>query len=79
VALSSDEVELRRLAKGLCELVWFKVLLIEIGFALNFEMSLFCDNKVAIDISRNPIQHDRTKHIEVDTHFIKQNFDANIV
>jgi hypothetical protein len=32
---------------------------------------LFCDNKAAIDISHNHVQHDRTKHVEVDRHFIK--------
>ena len=42
-------------------------------------MKLFCDNKAAIDISHNPIQHDRTKHVEVDRHFIKQNLDAKII
>ena len=40
---------------------------------------LFCDNKVAIDISHNPIQHDRTKHVEVDKHFIKEKLDENII
>ena len=42
-------------------------------------MNLFCDNKVAIDISHNPVQHDRTKHVEVYRHFIKQNLGAMII
>ena len=42
-------------------------------------MKLFCDNKAAIDISHNPIQHDWTKHVEVDWHFIKQNLDVKII
>ena len=33
-------------------------------------MKLYCDNKAARDIAHNPIQHDRTKHVEVDRHFI---------
>ena len=41
--------------------------------------NLFCDNKAAIDISHNPIQHDRTKHVEVDRHFIKEKLDVNII
>ena len=54
-------------------------LLIEIGFAPSGEMNLLCDNKAAIDISHNPVQHDRTKHVEVHKHFIRQNLDERIV
>ncbi len=79
VALSSAEAEFRGMAKGLCELLWLKRLLTEIGFAPTSEMNLFCDNKDAIDISHNPIQHDRTKHVEVDRHFIKHNLETKIV
>ncbi|RVW71211.1 Retrovirus-related Pol polyprotein from transposon TNT 1-94 [Vitis vinifera] len=79
VALSSAEAEFRGMAKGLCELLWLRRLLTEIGFAPDSEMKLFCDNKAAIDISHNPVQHDWTKHVEVDQHFIKQNLDAKII
>ena len=37
------------------------------------------DNKAAIDISHNPVQHDRTKHIEVDRHFIREKIDSKII
>ena len=67
------------MAMGLCELLWLRRLLTEIGFAPRCEMNLSCDNKAAIDISHNPIQHDRTKHVEVDRHFIKQNLEAKII
>ena len=40
---------------------------------------LLCDNKAAISISENPVQHDRTKHVEVDRHFIKDTLEAKIV
>ena len=40
---------------------------------------LFCDNKAAISISENHVHHDRTKHVEVDRHFIKDNIEAKIV
>jgi len=79
VALSSAEAEFRGMAKGLCELLWLKRLLTELGFAPDCEMNLYCDNKAAIDISHNPVQRDRTKHVEVDRHFIKQNREAKII
>jgi hypothetical protein len=47
VALSSAEAEFRGMAKGLCELLWLRRLLTEIGFAPSCEMDLFCDNKAA--------------------------------
>ncbi|RVW37566.1 putative serine/threonine-protein kinase WNK4 [Vitis vinifera] len=67
------------MAKGLCELLWLKRLLAEIDFAPKFEMNLFCDNKAATNISHNPVQHDQTKHVEVDRHFIKYNLDTNTI
>ena len=79
VARSSAEAEFRGMAKGLCELLWLRRLLMEIGHGPNMEMNLFCDNKAAIDISQNPIQHDRTKHVEIDRHFIKQNLEEKII
>jgi hypothetical protein len=55
VARSSAEAEFRGMAKGLCELLWLRRLLMEIGYGPNMEMNLFCENKAAIDISLNPI------------------------
>ena len=77
--MSSAEAEFRGMAKGLCELLWLKRLLTEMGFAPDSVMNLFCDNKAAIDISHNPVQHDRTKHVEVDRHFIKQNLEDKVI
>ena len=67
------------MAKGLCKILWLRNLLTGIGFAPIGEMNLLCDNKAAIDISHNPVQHDRTKHVKVDKHFIRRNLDERIV
>ena len=79
VALSSAEAEFRGMAKGLCELLWLKRLLEEIECSSQDTMNLFCDNKVAIAIAHNPVQHDRTKHVEVDRHFIKQKLEDKVI
>ena len=42
-------------------------------------MKLYYDNKSAINIAHNPIQHDRTKHIEVDRHFIKEKLEEGLI
>lgn len=39
-------------------------------------MLLFCHNTTAIEIANNPVQHDRTKHIELDRNYIKDNLDS---
>ncbi|KAM1225355.1 hypothetical protein ACFX2G_045082 [Malus domestica] len=79
VVLSSAKAEYRGMAKGVCELLWLRRLLEELGWPSMSASNLFCDNKAAIDISHNPIQHDRTKHVEVDRHFIKEKLDRNII
>ena len=42
-------------------------------------MKLFCDNKAAISIANNSIQHDRTKHVEINIHFIKEKLDSGSI
>ena len=44
-----------------------------------YPMKLYCDNKAAISIAHNPVHHDRTKHVEVDRHFIKEKIDLGVI
>ena len=46
---------------------------------IHMSMKLYCDNKVAISIARNPVQHDRTNHVEIDKHFIKEKIDCGAI
>lgn len=79
VALLSVEAEFRGMSRGLCELLWLRKLITEIRFVPTSEMNLFCDNKTSISISHNLVQHDCTKHVEVDCHFIKENLEAKTI
>ena len=46
---------------------------------MNLPLKIYCDNKAAISISHNPVHHDRTKHVEVDRHFIKEKIESDIL
>ena len=79
VARSSAEAEFRSVALGICELVWIKSLMKELRMTTEFPMKLYCDNKAAVSIAHNPVQHDRTKHVEIDRHFIKEKIENGLV
>lgn len=79
LALSSAEAEFRGITKGLTEILWLRKLLEELGFSVKHACKLLCDNKVAIYISKKTVQHDRTKHVKVNRHFIKENIDERLV
>ncbi|RVW29940.1 Retrovirus-related Pol polyprotein from transposon RE1 [Vitis vinifera] len=79
VARSSAEAEFRGMALRLCETLWLRLLLQDLGYLSRQPIRLFCDNKAACDIAHNPVQHDRTKHVEVDRFFIKGKLDDKIV
>ncbi|RVW39467.1 Retrovirus-related Pol polyprotein from transposon RE1 [Vitis vinifera] len=79
IARLSAEAEFRGMTLGLCETLWLRLLLQDLGYLSRQPIRLFCDNKVACDIAHNPIQHDRIKHVKVDRFFIKEKLDDKIV
>jgi hypothetical protein len=79
VARSTAEAEFRSMAHGVCEVLWMRILLMELGLFKGTPLMLYCDNKTAIDIANNPVQHDRTKHVEIDRHFIKEKLESGII
>ena len=79
VSRSSAESELRAVAQGICEGLWLKKVLEDLKMVMDLPIKLYCDNKAAINISHNPVHHDRTKHVEIDRHFIKEKVETGLV
>lgn len=67
------------MANGVCEMLWVERILKELKMPINAPTKLYCDNKAAINIAKNPVQHDHTKHVEIDRHFIKEKIDCGAI
>lgn len=79
VSRSSAESEFRSLAMGICEGIWIHRLLRELGMIDKQPIRLLCDNQAAISIAKNPVHHDRMKHVEIDRHFILEKIENSTV
>ncbi|XP_044485332.1 uncharacterized mitochondrial protein AtMg00810-like [Mangifera indica] len=79
VSLSSAEAEYRAMAKTTCEIIWIRGLLKDLGVIISEPVELYCDNKAAKDISTNPAFHERTKHIEIDCHFVRDKIQEGLI
>jgi hypothetical protein len=67
---SSTETEYKSLANATSEIIWIKALLHELGVSQSRTTSLWCDNLGATYLTANLMFHARTKHVEVDYHFV---------
>jgi hypothetical protein len=78
ISLSTAEAEY--IVAGSCctQLLWMKTLLGDYGFSQG-TMIINCDNTSAINISKNPVQHSRTKHIDIRHHFLRDLVESEVV
>ena len=67
------------MAQGVCELLWMKIIFDDLKIKYEVPMGLVYDNKSAISIAHNLVQHDRTKHVEIDQNFIKEKLDDGLI
>ncbi|WJX25548.1 hypothetical protein P8452_14576 [Trifolium repens] len=78
VALSTAEAEYVAAGSSCSQLVWMKQMLKEYDVEQN-ALTLYCDNMSAINISKNPVQHSKTKHIDIRHHYIRDLVKNKIV
>ncbi|GJT85442.1 retrovirus-related pol polyprotein from transposon TNT 1-94 [Tanacetum coccineum] len=72
LAISTTEAEYVSAGKSCQQALWMKQALIDYDVRLD-DVPIMCDNKCAIDLSKNPVQHSRTKHIGIHRHFLRDN------
>lgn len=72
ISRSSAEAKYRGVANVVSETCWLRNLLCELHFPPTKATLVYCDNISAVYLSTNPIQHQRTKHIEIDIHFVRE-------
>lgn len=79
VSRSSAETELCALAQGICEGLWLKRIMEELRMNIQLPVEIYCDNISAISMAENPTQHDKSKHVEINRHFIQENIENKII
>lgn len=76
---SSAEAEYRSMADTCCEIVWLISLFRNFGFYNMTPVELHCGSKSALYIASNLVFHERTKHIDIDCHIVREKLQLNVI
>lgn len=72
VSRSSSEAEYKGVANVVAETCWIRNLMLELKIPITSATLVYCDNVSATYLSNNPVKHQRTKHVEIDIHFVRE-------
>ncbi|KAD4180341.1 hypothetical protein E3N88_28932 [Mikania micrantha] len=78
--VSTSTAEAKYVVASSCcsQVIWMQQQLVDYG--LNFlDSPIYCDNEVALQIVKNPVQHSKTKHIDIRIHFIRDCFERKLI
>lgn len=76
VSLSSTESEYKALTNATCEAIWLRRILADLEEAQSGATCINCDNQSAIKLAHNPVYHARTKHVELQYHFVREKIES---
>jgi hypothetical protein len=79
VAQSTVESEYAAMAHAIKEMIWLQYLLRDFGMSKYAPTTLFCDNQGAISLAKNPTHHAKTKHVDVQLHFIRDHIEKGTI
>lgn len=79
VSASSAEAEYRALGSTVRELQWLSYLMHDFGIPVALPLPLLCDNMAALHITKNPVFHEMTKHLEIDCHIVRNLFLSGFI
>ncbi|KAL2226673.1 uncharacterized protein LOC110011891 [Sesamum indicum] len=79
VLKSSAEAEYRSMGSTTCELLWIHSLLKDLEINVPTPIPFYCDNQATLYITANPVFHERTKHIEIDCHLVRDKYKEGFI
>ncbi|KAL2230632.1 UNVERIFIED_CONTAM: Retrovirus-related Pol polyprotein from transposon RE2 [Sesamum indicum] len=79
VSRSSAEAEYRAMASTVCELLWFSFVMRDSSIPVNSPIPFWCDNKAALHITANLVFHERTKHLDIDCHLVRDQYKLGFI